>query len=425
MDLDDAYARMTATQIAELVVGGHISALEVLEAALRRHARVDGTVRAFREMWPQRARQAAEAVQRAVTAGVSLPLAGVPIGLKAWDGADSPQARRLIAAGCVPLGLTSVPGRGTAWQTWGETPHGPTTNPWRADRSPGGSSAGSAAAVASGIVPLATGTDGAGSIRIPAAWCGVVGVKPTAGTVPGDRPGGLRVSGPLARSVCDAAVYLDTVLDTTNLATAVRIPITETVRAAWSTDLGFADVDPEVAEVAHEAALQLAASGVISLALTRLRLRDPAPAWPVLRTVERRQTNATDVRHAALPPRSEEHAAAEALRRDNDRRLRAFFDTNDVLLTPTTPTGPHGHDGPGDTMSVALTWAFNLSGHPAVTIPAGLTADRVPVGLHIVGRHGSEPLLLRLAATFERDHTWPALSLIDGSSPFGGAHRAG
>lgn len=404
MGLDeDAYPRMTATQIARLVNHGDISAREVVDAALRRHARVDGAVRAFREIWPQRAREAADAVQRALAAGVSLPLAGVPIGLKAWDGVDSPQARRLIAAGCVPLGLTSVPGRGTPWQTWGETLHGPTTNPWRADRSPGGSSAGSAAAVASGVVPLATGTDGAGSIRIPAAWCGVVGVKPTAGAIPGDRPGGLRVSGPLARCVRDAAVYLDTVLGTTTLATAVGTPITEPIRAAWSTDLGFADVDPEVAAIAHAAARQLAASAVVALSPARLTLRDPAPAWPVLRAVERGQTsaNAASARGTALPD-PQQRAAAEALRRDNDRRLHAFFATVDVLITPTTPTRPHGHDGPGDAMSVALTWAFNISGHPAVSVPVGHTADGLPVGVQLVGRHGSEPLLLRLAATLER-----------------------
>lgn len=123
-------------------------------------------------------------VDQSVAEGVHLPLAGVPIAVKASEGVNSWQPQRLIEAGCVPVGATSVLAKGTQWRTWGYTDRGPTCNPYFLDRSPGGSSADSAVAVAMGMVPLATGSDGAGSVRLPAAWCGVLRLKPTNGRVP-------------------------------------------------------------------------------------------------------------------------------------------------------------------------------------------------------------------------------------------------
>lgn len=172
-----------ARDIAALVNAGTLTPADVVRATLHRIDRDDRNLRAFRQLWPEQARAVARDVEQALAAGRRLPLAGVPLGVKASEGMDSLQARRLIAAGCIPIGATSVP-RGTTWQTWGHTDRGPTVNPWRADRTPGGSSAGSAAAVAAGLVPLATGNDGAGSLRIPAAWCGIVGIKLTNGLLP-------------------------------------------------------------------------------------------------------------------------------------------------------------------------------------------------------------------------------------------------
>jgi Asp-tRNA(Asn)/Glu-tRNA(Gln) amidotransferase A subunit family amidase len=415
-----------------MVNGREASAREVADAALAVLEQVDGSLRAFREVWPDRAARVADAVDRALAAGGELPLAGVPIGVKAWDGLRSAQARRLVAAGCVPVGATSVPLPTTGWQTWGHTGRGPTVNPWRPDRVPGGSSAGSAAAVAAGVVPLATGTDGAGSIRVPAAWCGIVGVKPTAGWMPGSRPGDLRVPGPLARTVADAAAYLAVVTGQADLATIIGASAagasdgraSTPPRAAWSTTLGFADVDPEYVATARSVAARLADAGAVDLLDAEPRLLDPTSAWPVLRAAtatgaDRAETGAdqteTGAHPAGAPDRSGpwstgqptagpdgDRRAARALRAENDSRLAALFEGVDVLLTPTTPAGPHGHHGPGDGLNVSLTWAFNLSGHPAISVPAGCAPDGLPVGLQLVGRHHEERLLLRLAAEVER-----------------------
>nr|WP_230416334.1 amidase [Micromonospora tarapacensis] len=370
-----------------MVNTGQLCPTEVVEAVLARIAAVDMKLRAFREVWPDRARRTAHELRRAVGDGTRLPLAGVPLGIKATEGVDSPQARRLIAAGCIPIGATSVP-RGTAWQTWGHTDRGPTTNPWRADRTPGGSSAGSAAAVAAGLVPLATGNDGAGSLRIPAAWCGVIGIKTTSGRCPSTSV--LNAPGPLARTTDDATAYLDAVLGT-DLASQVTDPTEgQPVRAAWSGSLGYADVDPQVAEPARAAADRLAASGSIQWVEHDLVLSDPAPAW-----------------HALRAGSAAQQAAAGTLRTHNNQQLAEVFRTSDVLLTPTTPYAAHGHTGPGERMNVALTWAFNLSGHPAASAPAGFASDGTPVGLQIVARHHREDLLVRVAACLQLRHPWP------------------
>lgn len=348
--------------------------------------------------------------------------AGLPVAVKGTRGIRTPAVRRLLAAGAVPIGATSVP-RGAGHQTWGWTDRGPTRNPWRADRSPGGSSAGSAAAVAAGIVPLATGSDGAGSVRIPAAWCGVLGYKPTTGLVPGTDPTGLATPGILVRDPALLLVWLAAVTDAVGThapgpgnhpTTAPRGPArhptdpgqrrtepgcrcaelgcrcadpepgwTGPGTAAWSPDLGFAgaDLDPAVVAIARSAARRWVSRTGLDEIEVPVRLRDPAPAWAALR---RPGASAASLR------------AANALLRANDRALRELFERVVLLLTPATPAGPHGHDGPGGRMNVALTWTFNLSGHPAVSVPAGFGPDGCPVGLQIVARPGEDHRLLTL-----------------------------
>ncbi|MFE7759912.1 amidase [Streptomyces sp. NPDC057438] len=378
-------------RIAEGVRTRALCAVDVVADALVRVERAEPTLCAFAEVWAEDALRWAAEVDARVAGGEWLPLAGVPIGVKGRGGLRSAAARALVAAGCVPVGATSVPGPGTPWQTWGLGAGGRTVNPWRADRTPGGSSAGSAAAVAAGLVPMATGTDGAGSVRIPAAWCGVIGLKATNGRLPSPDRTGLAAPGVLTRHASDAAAYWRCVTGETAEGTCP--PPT----AVWSADLGFADTDPEPAAVAHRAALRLADAGLVRLVRPDAppRLENPAPAWSALRSAPASHAGVTALR------------AAQELRAENDRRLAALFTEVDLILTPTTPNAPHGHDGPGDRYSTALTWAFNLSGHPAASMPAGFGADGCPVGLHLVARHGEEALLLRVAQAAEAVRTHP------------------
>ncbi|WP_037836148.1 amidase [Streptomyces sp. NRRL S-481] len=406
-------AAPSAGEIAAGVRARELRAVDVVAAALERIERADRELCAFVEVWREEAlRRAGEVdarldrrsgavphergaesfggrgvVPRDITrtreaarpvGSGSLPLAGVPVAVKGRHGLRA--AGPLLAAGCVAVGATSVPGPGTPWQTWGLGAHGRTVNPWRADRTPGGSSAGAAVAVAAGLVPLATGSDGAGSVRIPAAWCGVVGLKTTRGRLPSADRTGLAVPGVLARSASDATSWWQVV---SREAVAPRTPLP--VTALWSPDLGFAEPDPEPVALARAAVERLEAAGVVRLVRPEvpLRLIDAGPAWLALRTP------------------GAEPAGAHRVREENDRRLAGLFAGAELLLTPTAPTAPHGHEGPGDRYSTSLTWAFNLSGHPALSLPAGFGGDGCPAGLQLVAPPGREALLLAVAREAE------------------------
>ncbi|AWI27412.1 amidase [Streptomyces tirandamycinicus] len=367
------YAALSALDIARRVRRGEFTAVEVVTAALGAIGERDDELNAFTEVWTEEALDRAAGVDAQLARGARLPLAGVPIGVKASEGPGSHQNRRLAAAGCVPVGATSVPRGGRGWQTYGTTGRGPTLNPLDPAWSPGGSSAGSAAAVAAGLIPLASGSDGAGSVRIPAAWCGITGFKPTNGRLPARDRAGLNSPGVLVRDPRDARAYLEAVDESPM--TAFRSPYPMT--ATWSATLGYADTDPAVAAVARRAAERLAGAQLVTLVeCPDLRLLDPAPVWTALRD------------------RTPLSGDADSVTAVNEARLHACFEQADLVLTPTTPNPPHGHDGPGRRMSVALTWAFNISGHPALSLPAGTTARGEPVGLQLVAhRHRDGPLL--------------------------------
>ncbi|MGW5990534.1 amidase family protein [Streptomyces anulatus] len=348
--------------------------------ALERIGRLDPALHAFVEVWPDEAlaREREAAARR-------LPLGGLPFAVKGPSGIRSFAARRLIAAGGSPVGATSVPGPGTHWQTWGLGAHGRTVNPWRADRTPGGSSAGSAVAVATGMAELATGSDGAGSVRIPAAWCGVFGLKTTNGLLPSPDLSGLASAGVLARSAAAAEPYLRHVLGggEPDAAPALPLPLPLPLPAVYSEDLGFAEVDPEVAAVVRAAVDRLVAAGTVRLLGRDAALLDPVRAWTAIRGG------------------SPDDPEAVRVRRTNDERLDALLAGGALLLTPATPNRPHGHEGPGDLYSTALTWAFNLSGHPAASLPAGFTGDGCPVGLQLAAARGADVRLLAAARAVE------------------------
>ena len=368
----------SAEDSRDRVAAGVTTAEECVTGALVRLTMTDDWLCAFIEVAAEQALAAARRVDALMAAGHPPPrLAGVPIAVKGRSGMRSLQTRLLCAAGAIPIGVTSTP-RGPGAQTWGHTDRGPSRNPWHGGLSPGGSSAGSAAAVAAGVVPLATGTDGAGSTRVPAAWCGIFGYKPTAGLLPvTDGTAGLTVPAPLARDPRDLAAWAEVVLG--------ALPDTGDARTVtWSADLGYAadELDDEVVLIARGAAERLVAAAGLRWRNAPVRLADPAQAW---RTLREPQATAA------------ERAAATRLRTDNDHRLSALFAATDLLLTPTTPGRPHGHDGPGNHLSVALTWGFNLSGHPALSVPAGFITAGVPVGLQVIARHRADRQLLALA----------------------------
>ncbi|HET9658088.1 MAG TPA: amidase family protein [Kineosporiaceae bacterium] len=313
---------LTGLAVARRVSTGQVSAVDFAAQALARLHEVDPVVRAFTAVRPRAEVLAdAAAVDRAVAAGQELPLAGVPIGVKASQALGHRYVRRLVAAGAVPVGFTSIPTRAVPWQTWGHTDRGPTRNPHRPDLTPGGSSAGSGAAVAMGAVPVATGSDGAGSVRIPAAWCGLVGVKPTAGTLPAGR---FAEHGCLTRTVGDAWTYLDVVSAGAFGRTSGpdRPGLT---RLVWSADLGYADVDPEIADLAHSALRRLAAVADLTRVDVQVCLLDPRDSW-----LARREAGAAA------------DSVSPQIVRDQEL-LRDLLDGRTVLATPTTPNRPHGH----------------------------------------------------------------------------------
>ena len=356
-------------------------------------------------------------------------VAGVPTGMGSLvhrgriAAADSPLVARIRAAGAVIVGKTTTSEYGWKGES-GNRVNGPAHNPWRHGLTAGGSSGGSAAAVAAGVVRMAQGGDGAGSIRIPASFCGVFGLKPTVGLVPTVPGSGLSAQGPIARTVADAALLLDVMAQTSH--SACLEEGVDGVRAAWSADLGYAAVEADVLEVAAAAARRLPELG--------LHLEDAAPGlddpWPIVDPIwawNQAQDEDPTKRDLADPGRWEvvdrgmrmteaEHAAALQARARYTVAMDAFFDRYDLLVTPTMPCPPFraGADQPGwvagqptEYLSwTAFTYPFNVTGQPAASVPCGRDSDGLPVGLQIVGRRGEDGLVLRAARAFERVFPW-------------------
>jgi aspartyl-tRNA(Asn)/glutamyl-tRNA(Gln) amidotransferase subunit A len=348
----------------------------------------------------------------------------------------------------VLVGLTTSPEFGST--NWTDTYlHGTTRNPWNPERTPGGSSGGSAAAVAVGMMPICTGSDGGGSIRIPASYSGLFGFKTSFGRVgyAGNFDSALpSVPGPMCRTVRDAARYIDAVAgptnnDPTSLPRPVRSYEDAVVsgdasaqlrgkRAAWSATLGFAVCDPEVEKLTYEAALALCADAGIELVDVDVRFPRPGGAWGLISSIDTAADHldaardhwddVTPVSRAGL--RAVDAINAEQLMRSLRRRFEllaavgAVFDEVDLLLTPTTATTAFVAEGPppfeiggqkvGGMGSVPFTAPFNISGMPAVSIPVGLSSDGLPVGLQAVGRRDAEEMVLGCGAVAETNRPW-------------------
>ncbi|GAA4056128.1 amidase [Actinomadura miaoliensis] len=456
----------TVTGMAELVRTGALAAREVVDAALARIAELDPELGAFVHVDEDGARERAREIDAMVARGVDPgPLAGVPLGVKelhavaGWPyamgsalhadriaGHTSTLVARAVAAGAIPVGLTASPEFGRASFT-ASALHGVTRNPWNPALTPGGSSGGSAAAVAAGMVPVATGTDGAGSLRIPASYCGLVGFKGTYGRVPrGPYHRGTAENdhyGVLTRTVRDTARFLDCVCgsdeyDRSSLPapaepfeTALAGVDLRGLRVAWTPDLGNAPCDPEVAAVVQAAAEAFvaatgarrvpaevdleAACGAAFRTLSvpdvhaELRAAPPDRLHAVHATVRRYGDAAAALDADALVDAHETRARLVAA-------LAAAFDRFDLLLTPATQVPAFPAEGPMPTEiagrpvdhwgALAVTFPFNLSGHPAISVPAG-TAGGAPVGLQIVGRRHEDVRVLAAAVAVEGLGLWP------------------
>jgi aspartyl-tRNA(Asn)/glutamyl-tRNA(Gln) amidotransferase subunit A len=463
---------LDAVAVADQVRGGELRAVDVLEHHLERIERFNPKVRAFVHLDPDRARSKAAEVDRRVAAGEDPgPLAGVPLGIKELEAVEGwPQTgastvfkdrvatttttmtTRLLAAGAVPVGQTASPEIGRLFYTTSLL-HGPTHNPWDLTRVPGGSSGGSGAALSSGMVPLATGSDMGGSIRLPAGWCGVVGVKGTYGRVPRS-PGYLGHAnmvhyGPLARSVRDTARYLDVVVgvdqrDPYSLpppATPYEQQISSLpsgLRAAVVDDLGVSPSDPEVAAALHDAAAALIEACGMTRSQATVRFpnlvtigaaviyadADPADAEyapQILMNLMNTPGAAPLMELAFTNPdlTLEGVARTNQVRHQIDIELANLFDDADILLVPTSPVAAFGVEGPiptvvagreiGPAAPALFTAPFNLSGNPVVSVPAGFV-DGVPVGMQIVTRRHEDALAMQVAARYEQARPWPKLA---------------
>ncbi len=463
-----------AVDLAALVRSGEVRALDLLELHLGRIAEHDPELNAMAHLDAAGARAQAAAVDARVEAGDDPgPFAGVPIAVKELTAvggmpdtgasviykdrtavADCAEVARLRAAGAVIVGLTTSPEFGAVSFT--NTPlHGVTRNPWDPSRTPGGSSGGSAAAVASGMLPACTGSDGGGSIRIPSSYSGLLGMKATFGRI-GAGPGApfdsslTSVHGPVVRSVRDAARYLDvtsgpTPADPVSLA-APGVSFEQVVvggagaaalrgkRAAWSSSLGYARVDPEVERVSRDAALLLVERAGWELVDLDVRLPRPGAAWGLLSALNMAAFHMDDAagRYDELSPvvrlgfesldRLDAAGLGKAVRRRQELldAAAAVWEHLDFLLTPTTPTTALPAEGvlfgevDGEQvnlmlLSAAFTAPFNMTGQPACSIPAGFV-DGLPVGVQVVGRRHEDARILAAAALLEEARPWPRLA---------------
>ena len=429
---------------AELVRDGEVSSRELVELYLGRIERLDPELNAFRRVMGERALIDAQQADARRGAGEERPLLGVPVAVKDVEDVtgevtrygtdaftkaaprDSELVRRLRAAGAVVIGKTNTPELAIIGDTEGPA-FGITRNPWNADRSPGGSSGGSAAAVAAGLCAAATASDGAGSIRIPASNCGLVGLKPTRDRIPFTPAGhwyGMSVAGFEARSVRDVALLMsvgaaDDAFETAHERRPERLRVAVSGKPVLPTRL-----HPDVRRVLGETAGRLRALGheveesqpPYPLA-SRAGIRYVAGhAQDVDELVERPERLQRRTHRFARVGRAARPALGWALREDDSALMRPFFERHDLLLTPVMAVPPvraGAWEGLGAVRTLlglvmaypfALEW--NLTGQPAISVPVGRSDDGLPIGMQLVGRHGEEATLLRVAAQLEAELRW-------------------
>jgi len=445
------------TELASKVRSREISAVELTRAALDRIDVTNDSINAWVTVDGPRAMADAQSVDDRLVSGQGVgPLAGIPIGVKDLEDAagfptrygsllssdkpavgDSVLVARLRAAGCVVLGKTTSPEYGHKGVT--DSPlTGSTRNPWSIERTSGGSSGGSAAAIAAGMVPLATGSDGGGSIRIPASLCGLSGLKTTQGRVPLGGPsapgsGMLTVKGPMTQRIADTAFALDVCVgphptDAFSLprsgspwfeaANAPQLP----ARVVYSPTMGFAKVDSDIAAACEAAVGQLEAAGVEVIVMDDIWTDDPLMPWFVTWASLRARAQGhlvdtpgwkkidptlRDQIEVGLTTSGLDIIGAIDAIHDLNLQLDRAFEQAPILLTPmcsgqTPRIGSDGTiDGEESAGWVSFSYGFNLTRNPAGSVRCGFTSDRMPIGLHVVGRQLADVVVIQTMAALE------------------------
>ncbi len=458
-------AFMSAVELAKSIREKRVSSLEATENFFQRIDQLDSKLNTYLTLCRDQALADARAADAAVQQGAELgPLHGVPISIKDLETTkgvvttmgsaifmdrvpdmDSIVVERVKASGAIILGKTNTPEFGQSGTTENKLGE-PCRNPWNTERTPGGSSGGAAAALAAGLCTLSMGTDGGGSVRIPASFTGLFGIKPTQGRVP--RFGGygrpsanhFSQSGPITRTVADSALLLQVIAgpDTRDV-TSIREQAPDFsanlgagvkgMRLAWSSNLGYAAVDPEVVEVTKKAAMAFTGMGA-SVDDAKLQLEDPFETfWNVFSTAaytsyghlladhrdDLSDIGLMSIEHGQQTTGADMSRAIYEVDRLG-RRLEEFFDDFDLLLTPTmaVPAFPIEQRPSvigGKTVEpfwgfLPFTYPINISGQTAASVPCGFSSDGMPIGLHIVGPRGSEAKVLQASAAFEQTYPW-------------------
>jgi aspartyl-tRNA(Asn)/glutamyl-tRNA(Gln) amidotransferase subunit A len=457
---------LAATELAALVRERKLAAQQVMRHFLDRTQSLEPALNTYATLDAEGAMAAAHAVDARIAAGEDAgPLAGLPVSVKDLIAAqglpltfgsrlfagnvapqDAPSVQRVRQAGGCIVGKTTTSELGS--KAVGDSPlTGVTVNPWRAGHTPGGSSAGAAAGVAARLVPLALGTDGGGSIRIPSSFCGLVGIKGSFGRVPVWPPSatpGLAHVGPLARSVDDAILLFTAIAgphegdpasgllqparcqDAAQARDGLRIGLCEDFHYGWAV--------PEARSLAHEAARAIGAAFRAQPQRWDGLREDPATAWStefysaIARRLDLAGGPKTEVESQldpalALEIASMRDAGEGVLQRARDLKVRCVqdiaqaFERFDLLVMPTMPVSalpvgrnaPAGHEGAGAVAWSYFTYPFNLAGNPAASYPAGLDASGMPLGVQLVAPLGGEALLFDALRALERALPAPPL----------------
>jgi amidase len=448
---EHALAFAGAAEQARLLADGAITAPALLEVYLNRIARLDPQLRSYRVVLADSARQEAAAAQERLDAGERLPMLGVPVAIKddvdvagevttygtSAHGpartADAEVVRRLRAAGAVIIGKTSVPEM-TLWSFTETLAYGATRNPWNTDYTPGGSSGGSGAAVAAGLAPMALGSDGLGSIRIPSTWCGLFGIKPQRDRVPiaphDDAWNGLSVNGPMARTVADAALFMEVTSDDSGFVAAagrdprrLRIAMSTNVPPGAVTRVGKAQrtaVDEAAAllrQLGHQVIdrqIDYPQTGIAHALARYLRgVYNDVQTLPHPERLEARTRNFARIGGLISASRMKTIRAAESVLAE---QVQSIFDDVDVVLTPGTAKGPsrigaYQRRGAVSTLTrvaqrVPFQAMFNVTGQPAAVVPWGFDDDGVPTSIQLVARPYDEVTLISLGAQIENARPW-------------------